>query len=63
MILVNSLDSDLSSEAKDGQSLQNALQNLAKVREFEWDSSEVYARVHAYPDSHFAGWTEAAKEN
>merc|ERR1719271_2189290 len=29
--LVNSLDSDLSSEAKDGQSLQNAQQNLTQA--------------------------------
>jgi len=44
--LVNSLDSDLSSEAKDGQSLQNALQNLAKVRMDERDLHNKAAQNH-----------------
>merc|ERR1719375_1164238 len=44
--LVNGLDADLSSEAKDGQSLQNALQNLAKVRMDERDLHNKAAQNH-----------------
>jgi len=44
--LVNGLDADLSSEAKDAQSLQNALQNLAKVRMDERDLHNKAAQNH-----------------